>query len=262
MHWSIFVKSIRELLRSLYHGASLRSRRFRLASLFFDIATLVFFVIATTVSPLSWFHGIEIVIAVLISADLLARYLIATNKRLFLKSFATWIDVLIVISLIIPIVFESLVFLRVLRAMGLLRSFSVLRDLRTDYRIFREHEELIQSGINLVVFIFAVSAIVFVAQHRINSEINNFIDALYFTVATLTTTGFGDVTLKGNYGHLLSVLIMVVGVALFLRLLQTLFRPSKVIQKCKKCGLRRHEHDASHCKHCGEVIYIETEGDA
>ncbi|MGI9406784.1 MAG: potassium channel family protein [Hyphomicrobiaceae bacterium] len=254
------MKSLRDLLRSLYHGASLRSRRFRMGLLIFDVATLVFFVIATTVSERSWFHGIEIVIALLIAADLSARYLISTNKRQFLKDFTTWIDVLIVFSLIVPIFFESLVFLRVLRAMGLLRSFSVLRDLRTDYRVFREHEEIIQSGINLVVFIFAVSAIVYVVQHRINGDINNFVDALYFTVATLTTTGFGDITLKGDHGHLLSVLIMVIGVALFLRLLQTLFRPSKVVQKCQKCGLGRHEHDASHCKHCGEVIYIETEG--
>ena len=52
--------------------------------------------------------------------------------------------------------------------------------------------------------------------------------ALYFTVTTLTTTGFGDITLRGDIGRLLAVVIMVLGVVLFLKLLQAVFRPAKV----------------------------------
>lgn len=43
--------------------------------------------------------------------------------------------------------------------------------------------------------------------------IGNYIDALYFTVAMLTTTGFGDITLPGTAGRLLSILMMIVGVS-------------------------------------------------
>jgi voltage-gated potassium channel len=53
---------------------------------------------------------------------------------------------------------------------------------------------------------------------------------------------------------------MVVGVALFLRLVQTIFRPSKVKYECPDCGLSRHELDAIHCKHCGRKLRIRTEG--
>ena len=54
---------------------------------------------------------------------------------------------------------------------------------------------------------------------------------------------------------------MVFGVVLFLRLVQTIFRPQKVDKVCDQCGLRRHDPDAVHCKHCGVIINIETEGD-
>jgi voltage-gated potassium channel len=54
---------------------------------------------------------------------------------------------------------------------------------------------------------------------------------------------------------------MVVGVALFLRLVQTIFRPEKVRYRCPDCGLNRHDLDAIHCKHCGRVLNIQTEGD-
>ncbi|HSM20019.1 MAG TPA: ion transporter, partial [Hyphomicrobiales bacterium] len=29
---------------------------------------------------------------------------------------------------------------------------------------------------------------------------------------------------------------------------------------CPHCGLNRHETDAVHCKHCGQLLKIETEG--
>jgi voltage-gated potassium channel len=111
-----------------------------------------------------------------------------------------------------------------------------------------------------MVFVFIVTAVVYVTQFDQNPAIKSYIDALYFTVTTLTTTGFGDITLTGTGGHLLAVLIMIFGLSLFLRLIQTIFRPEKVRYKCPVCGLNRHDNDAVHCKHCGTVLNIETEG--
>jgi voltage-gated potassium channel len=82
------------------------------------------------------------------------------------------------------------------------------------------------------------------------------VDALYFTMTTLTTTGYGDILLPGPGGKLLSVAIMVSGVTLFLRLAQALFQPAKVRFRCPTCGLGRHDHDAVHCKACGELVNI------
>ena len=61
-------------------------------------------------------------------------------------------------------------------------------------------------------------------------------------------------------GFGLVVLIMVVGISLFLRLVQTVFRPARVRFRCPDCGLSRHNPDAIHCKHCGETLNILTEG--
>lgn len=83
-------------------------------------------------------------------------------------------------------------------------------------------------------------------------------DTLCFTITTLTTTGFGDITLAGPAGRLISVLIMIVGVSLFL--LQTIFRPHKVRFECPDCALRIHDRDAVHCKHCGRVLPIPDDG--
>ncbi|WP_366916814.1 potassium channel family protein [uncultured Nitratireductor sp.] len=90
--------------------------------------------------------------------------------------------------------------------------------------------------------------------------ITGYVDALYFTVATLTATGFGDITMTTPGGKLLSVFIMVVGVALFVQLARAIFQPSRIKYTFPECGLNRHEPDAIHCKHCGELLKTETDG--
>ncbi len=105
-----------------------------------------------------------------------------------------------------------------------------------------------------------MTGIVYETQHRANPNITNYADALYFTVTALTTTGFGDITLPGTTGRLITIVIMIFGVTLFLNLAKVLFSPSKVRFSCPDCGLQRHDRDAVHCKACGKLLSIPDEG--
>lgn len=251
---------MRETLRKLYRGSSPNARLFRFAILAFDIATIVFFVVSSLVRDQPWIYVADAIIAVFIIADLMARFWIEERRSRFLMEATTWADIVVIITLLLPTVVESLLFLRVMRALRLLRSYRVIKDLREEFAFFRRNEETIQSGVNLGVFVFVMTALVYVLQVNTNPQIRNYIDALYFTVTALTTTGFGDITLADTTGRILSVIIMVFGVALFLRLIQTIFRPPRVVFDCPDCGLHRHDSDAVHCKHCGRVLNISSEG--
>lgn len=244
----------------LYNGSGRPAVIFRYVLLLVDLAIILFFVLASFTDDGTAVLLIDWVIAGWILVDLLARLFIVRNRWRFLIQLVTIADIIVIASLVAAAFFESFAFLRVVRTLRLLRSFHVLKDLRTRYRFFAHNEEIIQSVLNLTVFIFVVTALVFVFQVGSNEAVNNYIDALYFTVTTLTTTGFGDITLDGTSGRLLSVLIMIVGVGLFLRLIQTIFRPTKAHYTCPDCGLNRHDFDAVHCKHCGRTVKIETEG--
>ncbi len=248
-------------IERLYTGRSRKAARFRYGLIGFDLGTIAFFIATAPIVPTPGLLVADVAIGAVILADFLARLWIAPDKPRMLRQLYTLADILVVLSLVLaPLFYQNLAFLRVLRALRLLHSYHVLRDLRRETPFFRRHEEVIVSTVNLGVFIFLVTALVFVLQHGKNPAIESYIDALYFTVATLTTTGFGDITLSGPLGRLLAVAIMVIGVALFLRLAQTIFRPQKVSHTCPKCGLNRHDPDAVHCKHCGVTLKIETEG--
>ena len=90
--------------------------------------------------------------------------------------------------------------------------------------------------------------------------VTGYVDALYFTVTSLTTTGYGDITLPGVWGKLLSIATMLGGVSLFISLIQSILRPHKVTFQCQDCGLRRHDPDAVHCKACGKLLNIPDDG--
>jgi voltage-gated potassium channel len=247
-------------VRALYHGSDRRARVFRFALLVFDIASVVFFIGSSMARNEAWIYWVDGFIAVVIVADLAARFYIAPHPLRLFRELTTWTDLVVIVTLVLPTLLESLLFLRVLRALRVLRSYRVLADLRAESSFFKRNEEVIQSVINLLVFVFVMTALVYVLQVERNPKITNYVDALYFTVTALTTTGFGDITLEGTSGRLLSIVILLVGVALFLRLVQTIFRSPHVTYECPDCGLKRHDTDAVHCKHCGRTLHIPTEG--
>ncbi|MFD2740629.1 ion channel [Sulfitobacter aestuarii] len=247
-------------LRKLYEGHSTEAHRFRYLLLTFDIVT-VLFVIATSFFQRSL--AIEIADAVfglLILADFLVRLALERQKQRMFLRLSTWADIVAIGSFLAPVAGEGLGFLRILRTLRLLHTYQLLHRMRTDFRYFRENEAIILASLNLTVFLFIMTGLIYATQARSNPQITNYADALYFTVTTLTTTGFGDITLDGTWGRMLAVAVMIFGVTLFLRLLQVLFRPPKVKQECEKCGLLLHDVDAVHCKHCGTTIHIPTEG--
>lgn len=252
--------SFRERLQALYFGNDARARRFRYGLIVFDVVTIGVFLLTAVAGSHWWIVPLDLVIAFVLIVDFSARLYAEEDRRRHLFSISTAADVIVIVSLLLPFFLENLAFLRIARALRLLRSYHLLRDLRQDSPWFRQHEDVIQRAVNLLVFIFIVTSVVYVTQHLVNPQISTYIDALYFTITTLTTTGFGDITLRGSAGRLLAVVIMFVGVGLFLRLLQAIFNPSKVRFECPDCGLMAHDTDAVHCKHCGRVLHIRDEG--
>jgi voltage-gated potassium channel len=251
---------VRVRLRELYYGWSPRAVRFRYGLLVFDLITIGFVVVS------SFFYGapavevLDVVFGILILAEFGARMLASRaplNELIHPLGIA---DLIVIFSFLAPLAGENFGFLRIVRALRLFRSYQLVSRLRRDFPFFRRNEDAVLSIVNFFVFLLIMTAVVYETQVERNPEISNYADALYFTVTTLTTTGFGDITLQGTPGRLLAVLIMIFGVSLFIRLAQTLFRPQKVSYECPECGLSRHDPDAVHCKHCGATINIPTEG--
>lgn len=255
------METLHNAIRLLYTGRSKKAQWFRYALVVFDTLTILYFILSITWPQTGRLSAVDTGLGILILADLAARFWISDDRRRECLKLYTIADLLVVASLLLaPVFTDDLAFLRILRGLRLIHSYHLIRDLRRESRFFRLHEDAILAAVNLFVFIFVMASLVFVVAFGDGAGPESYIDALYFTVSTLTTTGFGDITLTTSGGKLLTVFIMVVGVGLFLQLARAMFQPSKVRHTCPICGLNRHDPDAIHCKHCGEPLKIETEG--
>jgi voltage-gated potassium channel len=136
-------------------------------------------------------------------------------------------DVAVIVSFLAPVSGHGLGLLRALRALCLFRSYRIASRMKHDLPFVRRNYNTNVAATNLFGFLFGMRAMVFETQHGHDPAIANYLDALYFTVATLTPTVFGDVTPTGISGRLLAIVMMIVGISLFMRMVQVLFRPQE-----------------------------------
>ena len=249
---------LRDKLRRLYHGRTPTAFRFQMAVVVIDLAIIAFFIATPILSETRAFLWIDYSVAILVAADMIARLLASTDMLRLLRQPTSWVDIFILATLLFPQALANLGFLRILRLWSLTRSHVLWRPLNE--RGLRAWRETIVAVVNLVTFLFIVTGFVYTFFFIDGSGIEGYVDALYFTVATITTTGFGDITLPGIAGKLTSIVAMIVGISLFVKLAQAVVRPNKVFYQCPHCGLQRHEPDAVHCKACGHLLKIPDEG--
>jgi voltage-gated potassium channel len=254
------MRKLRLWLRRLYEDDADWARGARDALLAFDMSILIFVVGTSFLPAETWVEWTDALLGLVLLIEFLGRLFASREPRRKLFDIWNLVDAVSIFSFLVPVSGEAFGFLRALRVLRVLRLYRVLDRLRIYSDTFRRNEDTTIAAANLVVFIFIMTGIIYATQHKSNPLIANYVDALYFTITCLTTTGFGDITLRGTSGRLLSVIIMLAGVTLFLRLAQVMLRPPKVRFECPNCGLLRHELDAVHCKACGVVLHIPDEG--
>jgi len=247
-------EALRSRLRQLYHGRTPAALRFQAVTTVVDLLIIAFFILTPLLREKSSFLWIDYSVAVIVIAEIVARLLASTNMLRLLRQPTMLLDLFILLTLLMPQWLENFGFLRILRLWSLSHKGIVWAQLRATR--FREWENVVRALSNIATFLFVVSGFVYTFFFQQAGGLESYVQALYFTVATVTTTGFGDVTLPGVAGKLTSIVVMIVGITLFVRLAQALFRPNKVLFPCPECALQRHEPDAVYCKACGHKLKI------
>jgi voltage-gated potassium channel len=174
-----------------------------------------------------------------------------------LKYMASWeaiIDLLAILPFYLHSIFRfDLRELRLLRLARLLRIFRLTRYMRSTRMIgnvFRSRfKELVISFILTSGLIVIAACLMYFAEHTAQPDKFKSIPAtLYWSVVTLTTTGYGDIYPITGIGKLLTGILLLVGVAFFAL-------PAGIITAGFLEESRKHrQHRIIHCPHCGEPI--------
>jgi voltage-gated potassium channel len=198
-------------------------------------------------------------ILVIFAIEYLLRFWCAENKLRYFFSLYSLIDLLAVFPFLIGVFDIS--FIRVFRWFRILRLVRFMEG-KTIVGYVTTEDSAIVSRILLTLFIiiFVYSGLIYQVEHPTNPEqFKTFLDAVYFSIATMTTVGFGDVTPKSDMGRLLTVLMILTGIALIPwqlgDLVKRLVKTSNQVERpCPTCHLLRHDADAQFCKNCGTAL--------
>jgi voltage-gated potassium channel Kch len=104
---------------------------------------------------------------------------------------------------------------RVVRVYRLLRKFGmrgIIREL-----MLSKGNGAVYTIFFLVICVLEFGSILILAAESYSNEANitTSSDALWWIMATITTVGYGDVFPVTNYGRMVGVLVMVIGIGLF-----------------------------------------------
>lgn len=260
--------SLRERIRFLLDDTESFEGRFTSLSLIILNALFVLiYIVETYPIPQQLYQvlwGLEIGITGVFVLEYFAR-IYSSDKDLLSKIFEPLmvIDFIAILPVILilagPGTAVSAGFLKVFRVFRVFRFLRVVESNRFFWGKVSDTDLQILKLVTIIFSVFFVTAGFF---HEVevasNPNVDTFRDSLYYTVVTLTTVGFGDITPVTSMGRWVTIFSIMAGIILIpwqaSRIVKTWNSQDKVEVKCPECGLKHHDRDASHCKACGHVI--------
>jgi voltage-gated potassium channel len=202
---------------------------------------------------------LDTLLVVVFAVEYLLRLWCAENKLKFIFTFFSIVDLLAILPFFMG--FINVSFIRIFRWFRILRLIRFLELKKSIFRISSEDGVIFSRIIfTLLAIIFVYSGLIYQVEHPSNPEsFGTFLDAVYFSVVTMTTVGFGDVTPISETGRFLTILMIVTGIALIPWQLGDLIKQlvktaNQVENVCGGCGWSAHDANAKFCKMCGTKL--------
>lgn len=168
-----------------------------------------------------WQTGAYLLTDTILCGFMLAEWFIllylVDDRRKYIK--ARWIDLLASIPL--------LLIARPLRIIRLLRILRLLRGIALFSRAMRPWEKaldvsLLKTAALAATVVIVVASMLIMDLERDNPQLNTFGEALWWSIVTSTTVGYGDRVPLTQAGQFVAVGLMVLGIGLFGTLAATL----------------------------------------
>lgn len=248
---------------------------------YFDIALLwlisisVIVVMLESVTPINIEYHNALVVAewiftIIFTVEYIMRIWLVRRPWKYIFSFYGIVDLLSCIPGYITLILGSGSPLAIIRTLRLLRMFRVLKlvsHVRGGETIMRG---LAASRAKITVFftavlIFAVLAgtlIFFVESSHQNTQFTNIPISIYYAIISITTVGYGDITVQTHLGQLITSLMVLAGYAIIAvptgivagDMVRDAMMQDETTDACPGCGTHGHLRDAHYCRKCGEPL--------
>ncbi|TNE72998.1 ion transporter [bacterium] len=213
---------------------------------------------------------LEYVFTVLFTIEYVIRLMVVQKPLRYARSFYGIIDIVAILPTYLMVFIPGVQTFLSIRVIRLLRIFRILKLVSYIDAAKTIGIALTESRKKISVFIFAVlitSTLFGSAMYIVEGEENGFTDiptSIYWTIVTMTTVGYGDISPVTPLGKLIAVVLMIMGFGIIAvptgivtaeMALQSQKKPQKSFtETCPNCLYEEHDKDAVYCKKCGSRL--------
>lgn len=247
------------------------------AGRWFDVALLVLIVgsivlvMFESVPRMRQDHGrllfvLEAIVTGLFTLEYVARLWSAQDRVGYARSFFGVIDVAAILPVYLSLLVPGAQSLLMVRALRLLRVFRVFKMARWLGEANFLVDAMRSSARKITVFLLSVllvNLIVGSLMYVIEGAANGFdsiFRGVYWSIVTMSTVGFGDITPQTPFGQVVASALMILGYSIIavptgiVSAEMVGMRRVNETASCPACSAAGHRLDARHCWNCGERL--------
>ena len=207
----------------------------------------------------------EWVVTILFSIEYVLRLICIKRPSRYIFSFFGLIDLLSTIPKYLSFFFVGSQYFTAFRALRLLRVFRILKLVR----FIGESNNLVRalraSRTKIFIFVFfvlVVSVLLGTIMYLVEGPehgFNSIPHSVYWTIVTLTTVGYGDISPETPLGQFIATFIMIIGygiIAVPTGIVSAEYVTAKKHENdegrsCANCSAEVYRADALYCRRCG-----------
>jgi voltage-gated potassium channel len=208
----------------------------------------------------------EWVVTILFTIEYILRIICIKKPKKYIFSFFGVIDFLSTIPKYLSFIVGGSQYFTAFRALRLLRVFRILKLVRYIGESNNLLRALKASKTKIFVFVFfvlIVSVLLGTIMYLVEGPehgFNSIPHSVYWTIVTLTTVGYGDISPETGLGQLIATFIMIVGygiIAVPTGIVSAEYVTNKKRRKkdkqknCPECSTNILREDAQYCRVCG-----------
>ena len=213
---------LRQRIHIIIYGTdTVAGRLFDLILLGLILLSVLLVMLETVKGFDSKYHNLLIILEWIITGFFTLEYLlrIATinRPRKYIFSFFGIIDLLAILPMYLSIIFVGSKVFSIIRALRLLRLFKILNHPKfTGQSIFLSKALMASRGKITVFLYFVIISTIIIGSimYVVEGEENGFTSipmSIYWTIVTLTTVGYGDISPATPLGQFIASMVMILG---------------------------------------------------
>ncbi len=208
---------------------------------------------------------------IIFTVEYMVRFYCSPKPFKYASSFYGAIDLLSILPSYLSLLIPGANYLLIVRILRVLRVFRILKLVRYLGEANVLMRSMFMARRKILVFFFSVlvlSVIFGSLMYIVEGPQNGFSSiptSVYWTIVTITTVGYGDITPQTPLGQLVAALAMLTGYSIIAvptgiltaELTQEISR-DRARRRCPHCHHAGHDIDSNYCRHCGGALDLES----